>query len=201
MGATFTGHTYSFLMQVLGIDGEPEDVSQGYGLCVRQHDDVMLSSGFSKFVSSNFSLTSGQFAILRLDTGDVVAHHSENRYLSVYDGSAKFSIIEVDDDTEFPANPIELNIINKQGPEILTGTKAKVYTYAVQSSNPFTMNKVFDDEVPVYGAVGRGFSASQEGTFSAVRGRHYTPNKTYAIIIESLDSIDVHYRYEWHDYE
>lgn len=191
-------------LKVIGQDGLAQEVSQGFGLGVRQHDDVMLSFGYTRFTRALATIPSGDFFIIRLNINDVNQHHVEQRSLNVEGSSLNFTVIEVDDTTEFPTGPTAMPIINNNGPVIEVpgvDVKAEFFYYPIQGVNPFTLNKVIDDR-PVFVEVGAGPFSGSPDFFASAKGRHYTANKTYAVIIENIGASDaeVYYQYEWHEY-
>lgn len=195
----------SVQIQTIGKDGESEDVSQGFGLGIRQHNDVMLSYGYSRFTRDEKTLTSGDFMVIRLNVGDVDQHHAEDRVVTSSEGSLRFYVYDVTDNTGlFPASPTNMPIINEKGPVIETpgvDVVGEFFDYPVQGSNPFAALDPID-EIPLNSDPGGLLQADGSGIFSEVEGRHYTADRVYAVVVEKIGtgSTDVYYRYGWHEY-
>lgn len=195
-------------LMVVGQDGVNEIVSNGMGLGIKQHDDVMLQYGYSRSTRVSKTIPSGEFLIIRLDINEPtnLQHHVEDRFVSTYDSSVNFKVVEVSNDGEFPASPIPMIIRNKNGVAVETpgvNVKAEFNTYAVQATNPITLNDANTvDDLNIYASAGQGNQASTEGAFASAKGRHYDVNKTYAVIFENIGLTDtfLQYIYDWHEY-
>lgn len=196
-------------IQARNDNGDSEDVSLGFGLGVRQHDDVMLAFGYSKTTGvSNVSIPSGQFLILRLDVGAITRyHHTENRAIITQGASVKVQLYEVDPSefNLFPANPITMKIVNENGPSVENGNAiANFFNYVVQASNPFAGLPAGRTFLPTYVRVQEALgpaTADVASVFGSIKGRHYTANKTYALVIQNIGTVATifDYIYSWHE--
>ena len=82
----------SVQISTIGQDGESKPVSQGKGIGVRQHDDVMLSFGYSHKITKIVEIPAGQFAVVTLTIPVGLNHHVEGRYLESYNGILKVNV-------------------------------------------------------------------------------------------------------------
>ena len=189
----------------LGKDLTPEPVSNGFGIGVRQHDDVMLAYGYSRFTRYEISVPVGDFLVLRLDVNDASFHHAELRTVGTSAASLRLkTYIATGNENLFPANPITLPKFNQIGLiEEVTGldVKAGLFAYPINQTNPFSALTAADN-VSLYTAPGGGPIDPSPDNFPSVKGRHYLPNETYALVIENIGSevSVVYYQYDWHEY-
>lgn len=196
-------------LKTLDEDGNPSEVSQGFGIGVRQHDDVMLSWGHSKTtVLNDITIPSGEFLILRLNTGAFLNyHHTENRSITTQGASVKVQLYEVDPSEVnlFPTNPQQLKVVNENGPLVEDGAGfAEFFSYAVQASNPFAGLPEARTYLPIFVRVQENTGPATRDIsngFASIKGRHYTANKIYALVIQNVGTQNTifDYLYSYHE--
>ena len=193
-------------ISTLNDDGDATLVSQGFGLGIRQHNDVMLAYGYSRYVKHELTLADGEFMILRLDVGNINQHHAENRFVGSEAGSLRVKIYDTTgSEGLYPASPIAMTSINQKGPIVETpgvDVVGAFFNYAANLTDPFNATLTAIDNDPLWTDAGGGPVDPSPAQFPEVQGRYYLANKTIAVVIENIsgDPTTVTYRYQWHEY-
>lgn len=184
--------------------GELEQISQGFGLGIRQHDDVMLAYKYSRSTRVEQTLETGQFMVLRLDINEVLLHHAEAREVSSSAGSIRVTLYDATgNENLFPATPTQMPIYNQNGLEKeISGVNvmAEFNYYPAQTTNPFDGLDDIENK-PIRAAITGGPVKATPTTFQGVSGRAYPSNKTFALVIENIgaETSDVYYGYTFHE--
>lgn len=190
------------MLEVFGKNGVVRVVSQGFGLGIRQHDDVMLAFGYSRVASKDFTVPTTDFLVLRLDVNDVKLHHLESRLLGSSAGNIRIRLYNVTgNENLFPATPTALDIYNQKyltKETIGVDVRAGIYSYPIQTTNPFSGLEPIINR-PIYTPTTGGPITPAENMTN--KGRHYEPNQTYALVIENISngSSVIYYEYNWHE--
>ena len=206
LNKSLSGNT-GFPLSVEGQNGEQEPISNGTGIGIRQHDDVMLSYGYSRKITKKFTLPSGQFGVLTLRVPAGLNHHAESRFVQAYNAPVNFKIIIGKVIGDLPAVVDTVPAFNQKYAVLDPSTQSIVEYRGVHAANPIgttDANNTIDD-LNLYATTGKGVIASTSQAFASVSGRYYTALETERIIValfENIDSADadVEFIYEWHEF-
>lgn len=202
--------SFDVLLHNIGQDGEPSPITQGGGMGTREHDDVMLSFGYSHFTRHHRTITGNNFLVIRLDVNGINQHHAEGRLFKTRNESCQVKVYDVTgQEGLFPANPVAMPVFNQKTAEQETpnpsGTPGidvlgQFFYHDLVAADPFSALTPIDD-VPMWIASATPVSTRPDG-FPSVKGRYYQQNRTYAVVIENLNgsSTEVYYQYDWHEY-
>lgn len=189
-----------FPISTTGQSGEQETVSQGVGLGVRQHDDVMLAYGYSKKTWLEVTIPNGQAAVIKITVPPDIQHHAESRILSTSAETIRIQVLKDAVDGEFPAVVATMPVVNQR--EDLTANKLTNFEYCglpLIANVPSTGEE--QTNFPLYTASGIGTSTSPAQSGS-VKGR-YSDEGLKAVIISNVSGnpTTVYYQYDWHEFE
>ena len=191
---------------VVGQDGKTTPVSNGFGLGIRQRDDVMLAYGYSRKTTKRFSIPASEFAAITLTVGEALRlHHAESRFIESYNGSLNLKIIVGKTVSDMSGVPSRMQAFNQNGATLDPNVKSLFDFYAATVGNP--VGGVIDetntiDDFTLRGQTAQGVRASSADIFASVRGRHYDPGDFVIALFENPNgaTIDVTYSYDWHEY-
>lgn len=193
------------MLRVFGKDGKPWEVTQGKGLGIREHDDVMLSFGYSHKVTKIETLSAGEFLVITLEVPSDLNHHAENRFLEAYNGILEVKIIADLLESELPAVVSQIPAFNQIGPVLNPDVKS-IFSYrGIHATNPITGTVDDDttvDQIHLHGETGRGFRSAGASSSSDVQGRYYKEG-IHTVLVENVSNADVEftYIYKWHEFE
>ena len=188
------------LMRNIGQNGVPEDVTQGKGLGVRQHDDVMLAYGYSKKTWLEVIIPTGQAAVIKITVPTAIQHHAEARVLSTESETVRIQVLKDAVDGEFPAVVSTMPVVNQR--EDLPTNKLTNFEYCglvLVAAIPSTGEE--QTNFPLFTASGIGQSTSPSQS-EGVKGR-YSSEGLKAVIISNVSGspTTVYYQYDWHEFE
>lgn len=192
------------MLRVFGKDGRPYDITQGIGLGIRQHDDVMLSWGYSHKVSKIVTIPANDFAVITLTIPEELNHHAEKRFLEAYNGILDIKIIIGLEEANLPSVVNQIPAFNQKGPYLNEDVQSIFHWRGTHASNPITGVAVTDqnilDELHLHGTTGNSRTAG-EATSSAVQGRYYTEG-IWTVLFENKSNANVEltYIYDWHEF-
>lgn len=193
-------------LRVIGQDGNLVEVSQGFGLGIRQHDDIMLAFGYSRKTTKKFTLPAGEFVAITLDVGSALTlHHAENRYVGTYNGNLDFKVIVGKTISDMTGTPSRMSAFNQNGATLDPAVQSLFDYYPPSAVNPVggVINEANTiDELTIYSATGQGVRVSSSNEFSTVQGRHYSPGDFIVALFENVSDADivVEYVYAWHEF-
>jgi len=187
----------------VGVDGEAHEEKRGTGLSIRQHDDVMLASGYSRVTHYDFSLDAGEFAIIVLDMGSAKSHHAESRTVSTYNSDIDVKVIPNYVGGGVPAVVSAMRAFNQKGgyydPDVDSVFTFRGTNIAV---NPLTIgDTTIIDHITLRADTGKGNIASSKDLFASVTGRYYYEGQHVALFENTGAGVAyVTYQYNWHEF-
>lgn len=190
------------MLKVFGQGGDIYSVSQGIGLGIREHADVMLSWGYSRKTYIHVLVPAGQSLIVKAVIPEGLKHHAEARVLLSANANVEFKIYKGVTPANIPAVVSVMPIVNQKGPSLITNTAGTTYEYCgLVTTNPIVSGGLIDD-YPLYTNVAQGNVRSAPTSISGVTGRYYDPS-TYAVVIKNTGSEAsyIYYEYRWHEFE
>lgn len=207
LNKSLSGET-GFPISAVGQDGELESISNGKGLGVRQHDDVMLSYGYSRKVTKKFSLNNGDYAVISLRVPDGLVHHAESRFVQAYNSSVNFKIVIGKVIGDLPAVVDTLPVFNQKYAVLDPSTQSIVEYRGTSATNPIGTvdeNNTID-EIDIYATTGQGVRVSTADAFASVKGRYYDGVGSERIITALFQNIgsaqaEIIFIYDWHEFE
>jgi len=190
------------LLRVIGQDGLPIAVSQGVGLGVRQHDDVMLSYGYSRTAHYNFQLASGQYALITLTIPAGISHHAESRVVEAYNSQVDVEIIP-NYLGALPAEVAPMYAFNQKGAAYDPLVKS---IFSFRGTNIATVpitntDQEVIDHLILRALTAQGSKSSSQSEVSSVTGRYYYEG-THVVLFHNTGAglADISYRYNWHEF-
>jgi len=193
----------SVQISTIGQSGDSSPVSQGIGIGIRQHDDVMLSYGYSRTTHIDFQLDAGDFALVVLEIPADIKHHAEGRIVEVYNSPVDVKIIP-DWQGVLPAVVSTLAAFNQKGasydPDVLSIFTFRGTNIAADPIVPTAQQII--DHVIIRAETGQGNTASTKEAFSSVTGRYYFEGFHVALFEDiGAETADISYHYNWHEFE
>jgi len=192
---------------VKGQNGIIDEVSNGKGLGIKQHDDVMLSYGYSRKVTKKFTLPSGQFGVLVLRVPEGLVHHAEGRFIQCYNAPVNFKVVIGKTLNDLPALVETLPAFNQKYAVLDPTTKTIIEYRGTHAANPIGTVDADNtiDDLNLYAETGQGTRASSAQAFSSLTGRYYDGVDSERIIValfENIDSADatIEFVYSWHEF-
>lgn len=190
------------MLTVGGKNGGIDYVSQGFGLGIREHDDVMLAWGYSRKTYLEVTIPTNQFAVIKTVIPEGLTHHAEGRILFSSGGSTRLRVYKNVTPANFPTQVSLLPILNEKYAELITlTTDGTIFTYhGVSASNPIVSGDLVDN-YPIFAEDGQGNNSGSPAISESLRGRFYDDG-TYAVVIQNISntSLTVYYQYNWHEY-
>jgi len=199
LNKSLSGNT-GFPISAIGQDGEQEAISNGKGLGVRQHDDVMLAYGYSKKTWLEVTIPAGQSAVIKVTVPSNIQHHAESRALETSEESIRIQVLKDAIDGEFPAVVATMPVINQR--EDLLPNKLANFEYCgliLTASVPSSGEEQTNFPLFTASGVGQSTSPAQSGS---VKGR-YSSEGLKAVIISNISAnpTTVYYQYDYHEFE
>lgn len=199
-------HIHGGGVQISTLDenGDSKFISNGTGLGVKQHDQVMLQYGYTnKVQKKSIEIPSGDYACITLEVPSGLNHHAEFRVISAYNSECEFALVPNYTGT-LPAIVQTLTVWNEQGPTI-NNSALSVFAYrGVQSANPIDFVPT-DQTTPEYMVLratsGQGIRVASSDGDASVQGRYYYPG-IHVVRIKNTGSADAvfDYTYQWHEF-
>lgn len=190
-------------ISTIGQDGKATLVSQGIGIGIRQHDDVMLSYGYSRTSHIEFQLGAGQFALVALEIPADLNHHAEDRFVEAYNSPVDVKIIP-NWGGVLPGVVSTLPAFNQKG-ATLDAVVQSILTFrgtniVVDPIAPTPQETI--DHVILRAVTGQGIRASSKDIFTSVTGRYYYEG-FHVALFENIGAAiaDITYQYNWHEFE
>jgi len=185
----------------IGQDGKENILSQGIGIGVRQHDDVMLSYGYSKKTWLEITIPGGDTAVIKITVPANIQHHAEGRILSSTEENLRVRVLKDAVDGEFPLVVSTMPVVNQR--EDFNVNKLTNFEYCGNVSGgaiPSTGEE--QSNFPLYVSAGGFFSPTVVGENKSIKGR-YSSEGLKAILIENTGTgaTTVYYQYDWHEFE
>ena len=75
-----------------GKNGVMGSVTQTSGLGIREHDDVMLSYGYSKYTKLEKTLGANESMVMKITVPENIAHHAESRLVITNNESVRIRV-------------------------------------------------------------------------------------------------------------
>lgn len=189
---------------VEGKGGEQIAVQQGVGLGVRQHDDVMLSWGYSHKVTKIVEIPAGDFVVISLTVPSGLSHHAEARIVGAYNGILETRVILGLTPAQLPAVVEQLPAFNEKGPYRNDNVQSIFEYRGIHTSDP--LNGLYDeqnsiDQIHLHATTGQGVNIGGVNTTSNVSGRYYEEG-TYVFLAENVSNatVELTYIYSWHEF-
>ena len=194
----------SGLLKVRGQTGKIYNVSHGVGLGVRQHDDVMLSYGYSHKITKIVTIPANQFAVMTLNMPSGLKHHSESRFVEAYNGILDVKVIVGLLEGDLPVAINQIPAFNEKYAVLNPLVKSIFQWRGVHATNPITGlidDTTTVDEFHLHATSGNARQAG-EASSSSVKGRYYTTGIN-TLLVENKSNADVEftYIYGWHEFE
>lgn len=195
------------IMQNIGQNSQVSDVSQGIGLGIRQHDDVMLAWGLTKVVQHEVSIEPNEYVLIELTVPVGATHHAEGRFLESFNEHCEFWVIP-NYEGSVPVSGVNMTIWNEKGPYI-DGNLSTFQYWDPQLTLPIDFDPALDinrdkwiGHADLRGSTGQGVRASSADRFIGLVGRHYDPGRHMALTKNvGVDTAKFTYQYRWHDFE
>lgn len=184
--------------------GEYAPVSEGFGLGIREHDDVMLEYGYSRVTTKRFTIPAGYYSAITLTVPENLYHHAENRLVSTYNGDLELSIVIGKTAVDMVGTPSRMVAFNEVGPVVDSNVQSLFDYYAPAST--IRVGGTVDETnsmIPTVlrASTGQGNRASSKDQFSELSGRTYLAG-FYVVNMHNPTNadIEVEYTYAWHEY-
>jgi len=190
------------MLRVFGRNGKIQDVSMGFGLGIREHDDVMLAWGLSRKTYLEVNIPVNNFAIIKVVVPEGWTHHAEGRILETSAGSVRVKVYKDVDNGNFPALVSLMSITDESKPSLIVNSEGTIFSYhGTAVTNPIITGDLIDN-YPVFGVDSQGQGAKGSPAISeSLRGRHYESG-TYSVVIQNIsnETRTIYYQYNWHEY-
>jgi len=191
------------LLRIRGQNGTPYNVSQGIGLGIREHDDVMLSYGYSRKVTKVLTIPNNYFAVITLRIPEGLKHHSESRFVESYNGILNITVIIGLSEGDLPPVVNQIPAFNEKGASYDPDVKSIFEWRGVHISNPITATITPENSIDTLHLHATSGNARQAGEAqsSSVKGRYYTEG-IYTLLVENKtnDDVEFTYIYGWHEF-
>ena len=190
-------------LMTIGQTGEPTLVSQGTGIGIRQHDDVMLSYGYSRVAHIDIQLDAGEFALIVLEIPAGLKHHAESRLIEAFNSPVDVKVIP-NWEGALPAVVSTLSAFNQKyatyDPDVKSIFKFRGTNIVVDPIAPSDDQII--DHVILRAVAGQGQRASSKDQFASVTGRYYDEG-FHVLLLENIGNAtaDIMYLYNWHEFE
>lgn len=179
-------------------------VSQGIGLGIRQHNDVMIAFGYSRKVTKRITLQAGEYACITLTIPDGLNHHAEYRNVSVYNSPCDVAIVPNYLGT-LPAVVEQLTAWDQRGATIDVNVKSVFEYRGTQTTNPIDItpdetNAI--DSGTLRATESQGVRSASSETEEAIKGRYYYSG-THVVWVHNIGTTPayIQYEYGWHEFE
>lgn len=191
-------------IQLYTQDGDDvHEVGRGTGISIRQHDDVMLSKGYSNKVTQIVDIPAGDFLVITLETDGTFSHHAEQRFVESYNGILEVKVITGLVEVDLPTSEGQIPAFNQKTAALNPDVKSIFKYRGIHSSNPIT-GTVDDnntmDQFHLHAVSGNARQAG-EADSSSVQGRYYN-NGLWTVLVHnsSNTTVEFTYIYSWHEF-